>query len=325
MALSQIEHELDSLLEHLERNRAFNFGGYKRSTLARRIEKRVRASGANGFAEYRRFLDAHPEEYDALCNTILINVTSFFRDDGAWTHLASVVLPDLIARKDSNEVVRVWSAGCASGEEPFTLAMVFAELMGIDGFKSRVKIHATDVDADALAKAHRASYGEREVAHVPLPLLKKYFERDAGSWVFREDLRRLIDIGHSDIFNDPPIANVDVLACRNTLMYMTAETQETILGRFHSALNEAGILLLGRAESPMQRARAFEPVDLRRRIFRKARNFIPPAAADSTAEAHTKGRDESPIVSAEMRRIRRQRMIAQSAALVASAKRAIEP
>src|SRR5437867_3952429 len=157
MSPSKSEQEFESLLEYLKRNRGFDFTGYKRPSLERRIEKRMAAARVDGFAEYVDFLEVHPEEFSALFNTILINVTSFFRDDGAWTYLAESVLPELIERKGASGL-RVWSAGCASGEEAYTLVMLLAERMGDDGLTNRVKIYATDLDDDALGKARNATY-----------------------------------------------------------------------------------------------------------------------------------------------------------------------
>src|SRR4051812_21666450 len=124
MSPSKSEKELDALLEYLKRNRGFDFTGYKRVSLARRIDKRMAAVRCEGYAEYLDFLEVHPEEFAALFNTILINVTSFFRDDASWTFLADQVIPDLLKRKAALSPIRVWSAGCASGEEAFSLAMV---------------------------------------------------------------------------------------------------------------------------------------------------------------------------------------------------------
>jgi len=258
--------DLETLLDFLKRTRGFDFTGYKRATLERRITKRLQSVGCNGFAEYLDYLEVHPEEFGQLFNTVLINVTSFFRDGSAWEYIAGSVVPRLIDAASRGAPVRVWSAGCATGEEAYTLAMVFAEALGVEAFAERVKIYATDVDDEALAKARAASYYEHEVAEVPPPLLEKYFDVVSDQYVFQKELRRQIIFGRHDLIQDAPISRVDLLVCRNTLMYFNAETQAKILQRFQFALNDNGVLFLGRAETLMTHTTMFAPLDLKRRI-----------------------------------------------------------
>ena len=267
--MPQQRSDLEGLLEYLKRTRGFDFTGYKRASLERRIVKRMQAAGCASFADYLDFLEVHPEEFPALFNTILINVTTFFRDAESWAVLSETVVPDLLKRRDKESTTRIWSAGCASGEEAYTLAIVFAEALGLEAFKASVKIYATDVDEEALAKARLGAYSETELGDMPDHLVKKYFERQNGQFVFRKDLRRQIIFGRHDLIQDAPISRVDMLVCRNTLMYFNAETQARILARFQFALNDYGILFLGRAETLMTHATAFVPIDLKRRISSK--------------------------------------------------------
>jgi two-component system CheB/CheR fusion protein len=268
--VTQPDPAFEALLEHLKASRGFDFTGYKRSSLMRRVDRRMAQVGATSYADYLDHLELHGDEFTALFNTILINVTGFFRDVEAWDYLRRDVLPTLIAAKNSGRQLRLWSAGCASGEEAYTLAMVLAELLGPAEFRDRVKIYATDVDEDALAYARHGSYTEREVRGVPPELLDRYFDLVGGRYVVRKDLRRSVIFGRNDLVQDAPISRVDVLVCRNTLMYFTAETQSRILTRFHFALGPAGILLLGKAEMLLSHGSLFAPVDLRRRVFQKA-------------------------------------------------------
>ena len=263
------DRDLEVLLDYLKRSRGFDFTGYKRASLARRIRKRMQSVDVRDFADYVDFLEVHPEEFAVLFNTILINVTHFFRDEGAWEYFATEVLPQLLAKKSAGSPIRVWSAGCASGEEAYTLAMVLCEALGLESFKERVKIYATDVDEEALAKARQAIYSEREVEGVPPGLLKKYFDRMDSSYCFKKEVRRQVIFGRHDLIQDAPISRVDILVCRNVLMYFNAETQARILARFHFALNDNGILFLGRAETLLTHASTFMPIDLKRRISMK--------------------------------------------------------
>jgi two-component system CheB/CheR fusion protein len=260
------------LLEYLRDVRGFDFHGYKPTSLARRIRKRMASLSIDAYGLYQDFLEVHPDEFAALFDTILINVTSFFRDPEAWEVIRNVVVPDILANKPLGQPVRAWSAACASGEEAYTLAMVLVEAMGLEDFRDRVKIYATDMDEGALAAARQATYLPRQVQGVPRELLEKYFERSDDLFVFRKDLRRQVIFGRHDLISDAPISRIDLLACRNALMYFNAETQTRILSRFHFALNENGFLFLGRAETPMTHDQAFLPIDLKRRISRKVTN-----------------------------------------------------
>ena len=266
------ERELAVLLDYLHRTRGLDLTGYKRVGLLRRLTKRMRSVGVNGYGEYVHYLESHPAEYTGLLDTLLINVTAFFRDDLPWEYLREEILPALIAAKPAPEPIRVWCAGCATGEEAYTLAIVLAEALGIEGFQERVKLYGTDLDNDALAKARLGSYTEKDLADVPAALVEKYFDRRDQAFVFRKDLRRCVIFGRNDLVQDAPISRVDLLACRNTLMYFDGPTQAKILARFHFALNEGGYLFLGRAETMLTHGEMFVPVDLRRRIFTKARS-----------------------------------------------------
>jgi two-component system CheB/CheR fusion protein len=260
---------LDALLHFLTRSRGFDFTGYKRTTFERRLRKRMQLVGADSYESYLDLLEAEPDEFAQLFDTLLINVTRFFRDDAPWRFLAQELVPMLLAGRAPTAPIRVWSAGCASGEEAYSLAMVLAEALGLDAFRERVKIYATDVDEHALAAARAASYDAKQAADVPPPLLERYFEPVESCYVVRKELRRRVIFGRNDLVQDAPISRIDLLVCRNTLMYFNAPTQAAILGRFHFALSDGGILFLGRAETLLSSQEGFEPLDLKRRLFGK--------------------------------------------------------
>jgi two-component system, chemotaxis family, CheB/CheR fusion protein len=258
------------LLDYLKASRGFDFGAYKITGLLRRVEKRMREVGAASYGEYLEYLEVHPQEFAPLFDAVLINVTSFFRDPPAWEYLAEHILPRILEERAPDQTIRVWSAGCASGEEALSIAMLFAELLGEERLLTRVKIYATDADEESLAEARRAIYDARQVEGVPAPLLEKYFEQAEGRYVFRPDLRRSLIFGRHDLTQDASISRLDLLVCRNTLMYFNSEAQEKILARFHFALNRAGYLFLGRAETLLTHSHSFRPVDLKHRIFARA-------------------------------------------------------
>jgi two-component system CheB/CheR fusion protein len=259
----------DGLLDYLKRARGFDFSAYKRSSLTRRVLKRMEDVRVDGFTNYTDYLEVHPDEFALLFNTILINVTSFFRDQESWDQLAQAEIPRILAAKEPRDAVRVWSAGCASGEEAYSVAILLAEAMGMPDFQSRVKIYATDMNEGALAKGRQGLYTESEVAEVPPPILAKYFEQAGGAYTFHQEMRRSVVFGRHDLISDAPISRVDLLLCRNTLMYFNSETQERILRRFNYALNPGGLLFLGKAEMLLTSGAEFEPKDLKRRFFVK--------------------------------------------------------
>jgi two-component system CheB/CheR fusion protein len=261
--------EWAGLLEYLLTSRGFDFHGYKPASLARRIRKRMEAVDLKSFEAYQSYLQAHPDEFATLFNTILINVTGFFRDPAAWDSVRANAIPEILAGKSPGEPIRAWSAGCATGEEAYTIAMILAEELGVDEFRVRAKIYATDVDEDALNTARHAAYNDRQVEGVPPELLSKYFERVDSLYFFRKDLRRQVIFGRHDLINDAPISRVDLLTCRNTLMYLNSETQVKVLARLHFSLYDRGFLLLGRAETLMAHGHDFLAVDLKRRLSRK--------------------------------------------------------
>jgi two-component system, chemotaxis family, CheB/CheR fusion protein len=269
MAELPADRDLEVLLDYLRRSRGFDFTGYKRTSLTRRIDKRMQEVRADGYLSYLDHLEVDPEEFAQLFNTILLNVTSFFRDPPAWEYLSAEILPKLVAAKAEDEPIRIWSAGCASGEEAYTLAMVVAEALGLEAVRERVKIYATDVDEEALSQARQARYTAKQVEGVPPELLERYFERNGDGYMVSKDLRRSVIFGRHDLIQDAPISRIDLLVCRNTLMYLNSETQAQVLAHFSFALREGGYLLLGKAEMLLAHSNLFTSTDLKRRVFQK--------------------------------------------------------
>lgn len=269
--MSNIEEnpEFEALLDYVKRSRGFDFTGYKRSSLMRRVTKRMQTVNIEGYSNYLDYLEVHPEEFNYLFNTLLINVTSFFRDRPAWEYLSSEVIPRIAARKELGEPIRVWSAGCASGEEAYTIAIAIAQAIGAEQFRDRVKIYATDVDEEALNQARAATYHTRELGGLKPEEIEEFFEQSENRYTFRKDLRRSVIFGRHDLIQDAPISKIDLLVCRNTLMYFNAETQARILARFHFALRDNGFLFLGKAEMLLTHTNTFTPVHLKCRVFTK--------------------------------------------------------
>jgi two-component system CheB/CheR fusion protein len=234
------------------------------------------------------------EEFTRLFDSLLINVTGFFRDPLAWQALREEVLPELLSAKSARRPLRVWSAGCATGEEAYTLAILLVETMGLDEFVSRVKIYATDLDEDALAEARTGIYTDRQISEVGEEFRRKYFEASGSKHAFRRDLRRQVIFGRNDLTHDAPISRVDLLVARNTLMYFNAETQSNVIRKFHFALSDPGFLFLGKAEMLLNHSDQFEPVDLRKRLFRKIGKSVPAEPARMATANGPGGRGSEP-------------------------------
>lgn len=268
--------KFEALLNYLRRSHSFDFTGYKRSSLMRRVAHRMRMIPIESYSDYVDYLQGHSEEFIHLFNTILINVTSFFRDASAWEYVAKSIFPWITARKSSDEPIRVWSAGCASGEETYTLAMVLAEALGMEQYRARVRIYSTDLDEEALNQARQGSYLSTEVVGIPPALLNHYFEQADDRYVICKDLRRAIIFCRHNLIHDAPMSNIDLLVCRNVLIYFNIETQIRVLVRFHFGLKDSGFLFLGNTEIvPTEMGELFTRVDLRHHIFTKSPRVKP--------------------------------------------------
>jgi len=281
--MEETDPAFEALLTYIKEARGFDFTGYKRPSLVRRIGKRM---GTLQIEDYERYLDrlqADPDEFIELFDTILINVTGFFRDPPVWDHLAGEIIPRILSGKHERSAVRVWCAGSASGEEAYSIAMLLAEQLGPATFRERVKIFATDVDEGALTMARRGRYPAKSMQSVPENLLSTYFRPDGDGLVFGTELRRSIIFGRHDLVQDAPISRTDLILCRNTIMYMNADTQSRVIANLAFSLNEGGFLVLGKSEMLFSKLRSFAPADIKRRVFVKT----------SSEERDTFVRDES--------------------------------
>jgi two-component system CheB/CheR fusion protein len=261
--------ELEEILGKVRDARNFDFRNYKRGTLSRRIQRRMDDRGKRTLREYSALLDREPAEFDALVNSMLIKVTSFFRDREGWEALSTKVLPRMLSEKRPGEEVRVWCAGCATGEEAFSAAIVLAEAMGPSFGSQEVKIFGTDVDERAIACARKGQYTREQVESVPKKVLSEYFVEEGGGYAVRKELRRAVVFGINNLVSDAPISRLDLLICRNVFIYLDTPLQKRVLSRFHYALRRHGILMLGKSELIPFAARIYEPLDLSLRIYRK--------------------------------------------------------
>lgn len=262
------EVTLKELLQELAEQRNFDFRGYKKTTLERRFRRRMFQLNLGDYGAYGEYIREHPDEINYLLNTILINVTEFFRDPPAWEILRHEVLPNLLKRIKPGHSFRAWSAGCASGEEPYSIAILLAEHFGSRIQDYDIKIYATDIDEDALNTARRGEYSIEAIPRVRPEWREKYFHGKSLLRVSRE-IRRLVIFGRSNLGQDAPISHVNLLVCRNVLIYFDSDLQKHILPRLHYALEPGGILFLGKSESQLANFSQFQRINARWRIFQR--------------------------------------------------------
>jgi two-component system CheB/CheR fusion protein len=284
---------LNELLHELAQQRGFDFRGYKRTTLERRFRRRMFQLSLGTYGEYRDYIRKHPDENSKLLNTILINVTEFFRDPPAWEIIRHEILPSLLKSLKPGHSFRVWSAGCASGEEPYCIAMLLAEHFGLRIQEYDVKIYATDIDEEALTIGRRGEYSAEALRRVRPEWREKYFHGKDPLRVNRE-IRRLVIFGRSNLAHDAPISHVNLLICRNVLIYFDSELQRRILGQFHYALDPGGIMFLGKSESQLTNSSQFRRMNARWRIFKR---MTGDDVTDNTVVlAETRGARKQPAV-----------------------------
>jgi two-component system CheB/CheR fusion protein len=239
---------------------------YKESTVQRRIRRRMVATECATLESYERTLKARPNEVERLANELLISVTSFFRDPDAFAAMG-VAIDGLLARKRPQDPLRVWVPGCATGEEAYSIAILVAEAMAKSGHLHRIQIFATDLDARALARARRGIYSAQDLAPLPDALLLKYFVESGERYQVAKSLREMLVFSTHNLTEDPPFLKLDLISCRNVLIYLRPQVQGRVLEMLNVALVSGGLLFLGKSEAVYQHEHLFKPVDDKARIY----------------------------------------------------------
>ncbi|WP_412479234.1 EAL domain-containing protein [Azonexus sp. IMCC34839] len=260
---------VNQLIERLRERLKFDFSGYKIGTLMRRIRRREVATGSQDLAAYLGYIESNPQELEFLARDILISVTAFFRDKEAFETLARLI-QTICQHKQPGGEIRIWVAGCASGEEAYSIAMLVAEALGDRLVQYRVQIFATDIDEEALNVARRGVYPAAAMAEVSGELLERYFHPQNNSYEASKALRDMIVFARHNLVSDPPFLRLDLVSCRNVLIYFDTALQSKVLQTFHFGLQRDGHLFLGRSESVAQADQLFSAIDRRERLFRKA-------------------------------------------------------
>lgn len=261
------ERALSDILMHLRVRTGHDFRLYKRATVLRRIERRMQVNGQRDLLSYRDFLRNAPDEANALLADMLIGVTQFFRDREAFDFLEREVIASLFAPESGEEQVRVWVAGCATGEEAYSISLLLARAREAAMSSQAIQVFATDIDEAAIVRARTGSYPLSIAADVPAPLLQRYFTRDGAHYVIAKAVRERILFAAHSLLRDPPFSHLDLISCRNVLIYLERAVQRQILELFHFALRPNGYLFLGTAESADAADDLFTVVDKKRRIY----------------------------------------------------------
>ena len=269
------DEELRPFLERLREQTGLDFLAYKQPTIERRLRRRLTAVGAGTLTEYRRYIDRHPDELQRLVASFLIKVTEFFRDPEVFTYLREQVLPGLMADARERGELRLWSAGCASGEEAYSLAMEVADLLGNDLEGLPVRIFATDIAPDAVEFARRGLYPETAVADVPPDMVARHFTKIDGGYEVRKAVRSLVIFGEHDLGYRAPFPRIDLVLCRNVLIYFTPDLQRRALQRFAFALRPGGYLVLGKSETVSPLPEFFALEQPRLKTFRRIGDAMP--------------------------------------------------
>jgi two-component system CheB/CheR fusion protein len=262
--------ELSSLLERIHARSGIDFSSYKPATILRRLHGRMNATSRPTLAMYVAHLESDPEEYARLINSLLIKVTEFFRDPELFDYLRAHVLPELIAeaRRDQREL-RIWSAGCSTGEEAYSLAISVAETLGENLPRPEVRIFATDIDRDAIAFARRGIYPPAALKGLPEGVRERYFTKSESGYAVAKQLRSMMIFGEHDLGERAPFPRIDLLLCRNVLIYFAAPMQRVALETFAFSLTPGGRLVLGASESVTALPEPFEEEQARLRVYRR--------------------------------------------------------
>ncbi len=256
-----------------------DFSLYKRSSIRRRVERRMAANAIEDLQTYARHLQENAAEVKALFRDLLINVTSFFRDQAAFAALQAKVLPRLLEGKAAGDTLRVWVAGCASGEEAYSIAILLREAMEEVHRDLRIQIYGTDLDAEAIAAARTGVFPSGIAADLSPDRLERFFVKEEAGYRIKKEIRELVVFAVQDLVKDPPFTRLDLISCRNVFIYLEAELQDRLLSLFHYALGPGGVLLLSPAEGVGSRADLFEPIDRKWRLFRARRTTAAAQAA----------------------------------------------
>jgi two-component system CheB/CheR fusion protein len=290
----QAKSSIEKVILILRAQTGHDFSLYKKTTIHRRIERRIGLHHMDNIATYVRLLRENPQEVELLFNELLIGVTNFFRDPAAWESLKTDALPKLLAKRTPDQALRAWVPACSTGEEAYSLAMLFQE--ALDSLKPhhaaknfKLQIFATDLDLHAIERARAGVYPQNISADVSAERLRRFFVKEERGYRVSKSIREMVIFAPQNIIMDPPFTKLDLLTCRNLLIYLTPELQKKLLPLFHYSLKPDGILFLGTSETIGGFDELFAPVDAKMRLYRR-REAGQPAQAVEFPTAFSKAR-----------------------------------
>jgi len=265
---------LDSFLEQVYRDTGYDFREYKRGTLTRRLERRLRATGVKTYLDYIEFLDAHPEEYQRLADDLTIKVSGFFRSPYTFQQVTRLVLPELMSFKRNQEGRRLkfWSIACARGEEPYSIAILLADFLGNRQQDFNISIYATDISRQALQEAQAGIYSSKDIESLTPTVLENYFTRYDKGYVVNSNIKQMVSFSYFDLTSTirQPFMDMDCIFCCNVLIYLQRQLQERVLGMLYDSLAAPGYLVLGEVETLTNNLNGkLECLDTRAKIYKK--------------------------------------------------------
>ncbi|MGB8705651.1 MAG: CheR family methyltransferase, partial [Gillisia sp.] len=264
------DQTLSKILLLVDKQTGLDFSEYKSSTLVRRVARRVNVCKCSSLGDYFVLLQSNPDEVEILSREFLIGVTKFFRDTQVWQILEEQVIPELVASKENGETLKIWDVACSTGEEAYSLAMFLSEEMERQGKDLEIKIFATDIAQKHLEIGGKGIYSESIVADVEQHLLDKYFTNKSQGYLLAEKIRRMVIFSKHDVLKNPPFSNMDMVLCRNLLIYFQPVIQKKALDVLHYSLKENGFLVLGTSESVSSHREFFTDIDRKWKIYRNA-------------------------------------------------------
>lgn len=291
---------LQNIVTLLLKQTGHDFSLYKKSTLYRRIERRMDVHQIEKITNYVHYLQENPNELDILFKELLIGVTNFFRDSAMWDNLRDVILPDLFHKLADGHMLRAWVTACSTGEEAYSFAIVFKEAMNKVRMTKNIslQIFATDIDEDAIIVARKAVFRTNIVSDVSPERISQFFTKNDSAYTLNSSIREMVVFANHDLIKDPPFTKLDFLLCRNLLIYMESELQKKLISLFYYSLKAGGILMLGSSESVQQQVKLFSPINIKLKIFKRSaspletENILP----SSHFRPNKIGQEEIPIV-----------------------------
>ena len=273
VALREDDGEFSELKTIIKRKIGFNCEQYKQAHLKRRLAVRLRATQSKSYKEYAELLSKNLAEEKQLKETLTVNVTELFRNPETYEAVRATVLPELIKSRGENRNLKIWSAGCSNGEEPYSIAIKLAEYLGMSAKRYNISIMGTDIDEDSLNKAGLGIFHQKQLEKISKERLARFFNKKDDNYQVTDEIRRLVTIKNHDLISGPKLSGFDIIFCRNVTIYFEQKLQEKLYFDFYNALKDGGYFVMGKTETLVgPSCKLFKHVDLKERIYQKKEN-----------------------------------------------------